>query len=226
MQKSLPDSPSLPEKLTVTSVLFHPYAFAVGVRAALAVGGVLSMLIPVTAAFAELPARSVQVPFADWLAPSLDRIVGEGGLPAANPDSESLQVKLTVTSLLFQPLAFAAGEGDPLMLGSVLSIFTAGEVKVAVFPAKSETVTVPVTAAPSEVSTRGLTAGFVVSTPERLSEALNPNETSELFHPFTFGTGDGAPKVSVGAVLSILMPLAVAAALTFPALSVHVPEAD
>ena len=121
------------------------------------------------------------------------------------PESESLPVKLTVTSELFQPLLLATGDGEPEALGLVLSIFTVGEVNVLLFPALSVTVTVPVTALPSEVRTNGLAAGFVVSTPERASDAVNPNETFVLFHPFPFAAGDCGSKPSVGSVLSMLM---------------------
>ncbi len=148
-----------------------------------------------------------------------------GGLPAARPERVSAQVKLTVTSVLFQPFALAAGVRLPLIVGGVLSIFTAREVNVAVFPALSVTVTVPLTADPSVISTKGL--GIEVeATPERLSVVVKLKETSVLFHPAALAAGLCAPKLSVGGVLSILIPLAVAVALTFPALSVQVPEAE
>jgi hypothetical protein len=60
-----PDSESEQEKLTVTSVLFHPYAFAAGDRDALADGAVLSILMLLWVALAELPALSVHAPVAD-----------------------------------------------------------------------------------------------------------------------------------------------------------------
>jgi hypothetical protein len=60
-----PDSESEHAKLTVTSLLFQPFAFAAGDRDALAVGAVRSMLIPPCVVFATLPALSVHVPDAD-----------------------------------------------------------------------------------------------------------------------------------------------------------------
>ena len=60
-----PDSESLQEKLTVTSLLFQPFAFAAGDREALTDGALLSILIPLWVALAELPALSVHVPEAD-----------------------------------------------------------------------------------------------------------------------------------------------------------------
>src|SRR5712691_2737017 len=107
------------------------------------------MLMPLTVALALLPATSVAVPLTDWPAPSMRTAAGSGQL--ATPDRLSLQVKLTVTSVLFQPFAFGAGLRAAVIVGGVLSILTAGEVKVALFPARSATVTVPVTAPPSAV---------------------------------------------------------------------------
>jgi hypothetical protein len=106
-------------------------------------------------------------------------------------------------------------------VGAVLSIFTAGDVNVAALPALSVTVTVPVTAEPSVDRTSGLLPGFVDATPDVASAAVNVMDTFVLFHPLGAG-----PNVSVGGVLSILIPLAVAGALTLPALSVHDPDAD
>src|SRR2546423_441965 len=83
-------------------------------------GAVLSMLIEATVALALLSALSVQVPVADWLAPSV-RVVAAGGLPAARPLRLSAQLKLTATSALYQPLALGARSGLPLIVGAVAS---------------------------------------------------------------------------------------------------------
>src|SRR4030042_1429384 len=83
-------------------------------------GSVLSMLTPLTVAEAELPALSVAVPVTNWPAPSDETVVF--GVTAATPDNTSLAVKLTMTSLLFQPLALAPGVREPLILGFVLSM--------------------------------------------------------------------------------------------------------
>src|SRR5258708_34038463 len=83
----------------------------------------------------------------------------------------------------------------------------------------------PISADPSVISTKGL--GIEVeATPERLSVVVKLKETSVLFHPAALAAGLCAPKPSVGGVLSILIPLAVAVARTFPALSVQLPEAE
>src|SRR5689334_23339215 len=76
-------------------------------------------------ALALLPALSVQVPLADWLAPSVETVVGEGGLPAARPEPLSEQLKLTTTSYFVHvpdvyvtPFAFALA----LIVGGVMSM--------------------------------------------------------------------------------------------------------
>src|SRR5262245_29777951 len=62
---AIPERSSTPENVTVTSVLFHPFAFAAGVAFAEAIGRVLSILIPSALAMNELPARSVKIAIAD-----------------------------------------------------------------------------------------------------------------------------------------------------------------
>src|SRR5207244_2009340 len=107
----------------------------------------------------------------------------------------------------------------------VLSILTVGDVYVAVFPATSLTVTGPFTDAPSVVSDKGL-GSDVEAMPDRLSVATKLTVTFVLFHPAAFAVGVGDPNVTVGGVLSILIPARVDAGLVLPALSMHVPEAD
>src|SRR5206468_1439407 len=103
------------------------------------------MLMPLTAAEAEFPARSVQSPFPAWsvhipltlwFAPSAESTVGDGGLPAAKPESASEHWNATVTSVLFQPFALAMGVGDPLIVGGVLSILTTTVLIASTFSAK------------------------------------------------------------------------------------------
>src|SRR5262245_60041998 len=204
VQLSIPDRESLPLKVTVTFVLFQPLALAAGEAAAVAVGTVLSTFIPlfVTGALV-FPALSVHVPGDDvWPEPSM--LITTGLVQVSMPDRESLPLNVTVTSVLFQPLALGAGKAAADAVGTVLSIFTTGEVKVALLPAKSVTVTVPVTAAPSVESTKGLAAGLVEPTPDSGSTGVNENETSLLFHPFPLAAGLAAPNVRVGAVASRL----------------------
>lgn len=58
------------------------------------------------------------------------------------PDRLSLQVNVTVTGVLFQPLLLGGGEADAVITGGVRSMLTFTVVE-ALFPATS--ITVPVT---------------------------------------------------------------------------------
>ena len=80
------------------------------------------MLMPETVAEAVLPAWSVRCRCADWPAPSAVSVNGQPPVHVATPDSASVPVKVTVTSVLFQPLALAAGAGCAVMVGAVLSM--------------------------------------------------------------------------------------------------------
>src|SRR5438034_6303110 len=134
------------------------------------------------------------------------------------PESEFDPVKLTLTFVLFQPAPLGGGEAAAVAVGAVLSILTGGEVKLAVLPATSVTVTLPLTDVPSVVSTKGL--GIEVdATPERLSAGVKPKLTLVLFQPAAFAGGSTAANVSVGGVLSIFTAVDVKVAL-FPATSV------
>src|SRR3989442_10855116 len=107
-------------------------------------------------------------------------------------------------------------------MGGVLSIFTGGEVYVAVFPATSATVTLPVTADPSTGSTRGL--GIEVeANPDKASVAVKGTFTFVLFQPAALGAGAAGPNETVGGVLSILTTGELKVAL-LPATSVTVME--
>src|SRR5215207_9374109 len=81
---------------------------------------VLSMLMLEAAAGAlTLPALSVHVPEADCAAPSLLKTTGAE--QESRPDKLSEPVKLTVTSVLLQPLAFGPGAALALAVGTLLS---------------------------------------------------------------------------------------------------------
>src|SRR4029079_16521415 len=80
---------------------------------------------------------------------------------------------------------------------------TEGDVKLAVFPARSVTSREPETAEPSIESTSGLVA-VIESTPERLSDAVKSKATSVLFQPCAFAAGTADPKTRDGMVLSML----------------------
>src|SRR5437870_3442158 len=100
----MPDRVSAQVKLTITSSLYQPKLLAARSGAARMVGAVLSML---TAAgwVVLLLALSTATAGAGWFWPSAVRVCGPVQL--ATPERLSAQVKVTVTSVLFQPLAFA-----------------------------------------------------------------------------------------------------------------------
>ena len=81
-----------------------------------------------------------------------------------------------------------------------MSIFTLGEVNVALFPATSVTVTLPVTEEPSEVNERGLCIE-VEAKPDNPSVAVKGTDTFVLFQPAPFGVGDRLALI-VGGSLS------------------------
>src|SRR5712691_6360883 len=130
-----PESASEQEKLTVTFVLFQPLPFAAGDGLPPMVGFVLSMLIPVLETGAlTLPALSVQVPGpAVCAAPSALSVTG--AVQKSIVDRASVPVKVTVTSVLFQPLAFASGNWAAEAVGAVLSMLIPLTVAVALLPA-------------------------------------------------------------------------------------------
>src|SRR5438876_6930976 len=120
----VPASP-LSLKVTATSVLFQPLTLAAGALTAVGgLGGVLSMLMPLTAEeSAALPALSRQLPVLVTEAFCTSAVnVCPATLLVSRPDSTapvSAQVKFTVTSVLFQPLALAAGVRPPVIAGLV-----------------------------------------------------------------------------------------------------------
>ncbi len=94
------------------------------------------MLMPVTlAAWLMFPALSVQVPEAVWFLPSVLSTVFAEQL--AIPERASVPVKLTVTSVLFQPLELACGDLDACAVGGVLSMLIPEAEMGPTFPAMS-----------------------------------------------------------------------------------------
>src|SRR2546426_529882 len=129
-----PERPSTASKLTVTSVLLQPLAFGGGLATTASVGGVLSMLIPVTEADATFPALSSQKPVMVMEAEAL--LTVEAGMICAplaayvsalipEPPWFSTAVRATVTSVLFQPWRLGPGAGVAFVTGGVRSVWPA-----------------------------------------------------------------------------------------------------
>lgn len=133
-QVATPDRASEQVKLTVAVVaLMIPFAFGTGETVAVIAGGVLSILT-VAVVLALFPALSLAVPDAVWPAPSA--VSTAGAVQVATPDSASAQTKFTVTSVLFQPKALAAGTRLDEIVGGVKSIFRVTDAE-AELPARS-----------------------------------------------------------------------------------------
>jgi hypothetical protein len=118
---------------------------------------------------------------------------------------------------------FQVGNADAFVTGAVRSILTGGAlVAFVVLPALSETEALAVRFVPSPPRT--LSAGHEPLIPESPSEQVQCTVTFALYHPFAFALVVGAP-VSDGAVLSMLIPVTLAAAV-LPALSSALPDTD
>ena len=134
-----------------------------------------------------------------------------------------MQLKVTVTSVLFQPAALGPGVRDPLITGGVLSTFTGPKVRgVALLPALSTQFPVTLTPA-AEVSSVSvvLPVGLPGATPEPgLSVQVNVTATSLFVQaPAVYGLPPAlAVTESTGGVLSTTTGLE----RTGPAVSVTV----
>src|SRR5262249_1599800 len=116
---------STPSTLTEAMPLWSlavPLTVTLGVRnteaaagaSMLTLGGGRSMLV-VKVAVAWLPARSVALPSAARPVPS--PVMTTGSLTSSTPERASVAWKVTVTSVLFQPAALAAGAGTDVSTG-------------------------------------------------------------------------------------------------------------
>ena len=133
-QFATPERLSAQMNITVTFPLFQPLPFAAGVRLAMIVGAVLSMLT-VAGSACLLPALSSAVPVTSWPWPSVVTVCG--AVQLLMPASASAQVNVTVTSPLFQPAPFASGDCVCLIVGAVLSMETCTVLAFSTLPAAS-----------------------------------------------------------------------------------------
>src|SRR4029078_10451175 len=108
---SKPEMVSAPENVTVTSVLFQPVGPGTGDATAEAIGAVRSIFFTGDETLAELPARSSTTTVPLTFTPSPVNTRGLGIEVDWTPDKLSAVVKASATSPLFQPAAFAAGDG-------------------------------------------------------------------------------------------------------------------
>jgi hypothetical protein len=172
-----PESTSVHAKLTVTATLFQPFALGWTDLLLVTIGLVRSTLMLVSDVLAEFPALSVQVPVADWPAPSL-REVGGGLLNT--PDKLSEQAKLTITVTLYQLLEFGLDERELVSVGGVLSMLIPDTVADFALPALSVHVPLADWPGPSLDNVNGLGD---VSTPESESVHAKLTVTLPLFQP-------------------------------------------
>src|SRR5207247_1404919 len=159
---------------------------------------------------AALPASSRQLPVLVTEAFCTSAVnVCPATLLVSRPDCTapvSAQVKFTVTSVLFQPLALAAGVRPPVIAGLVLSIFTVPLAIALVLPAVSVHVSLPSVPLVSAVT---LLPVVLLSTPLCTVPAAPPlvklTETSVLFQRLALAAGVRTAVGGLGGVLSILM---------------------
>lgn len=91
-QVAIGAKPAVQVYVTVTGVVFQPFALGAGEADAIIVGGVV-LTFSVTLADALFPALSMAVPLITWLAPCAT-VCGFG--QEAIPDNESVQLNVTV----------------------------------------------------------------------------------------------------------------------------------
>jgi hypothetical protein len=177
------------------------------------------MLMPVAIAGAlTLPATSVQVPLADWPAPSVVNVIG--AVQLAMPDKASAPLKVTVTLVLFQPAAFGAGDAAAAAVGAVRSILTVTEAvrtNPAPFVAVQET-TVP---AVSVVKLVGSQLVNSVLIPEIGSLTFQLTVVADLSQPAALGVG-ATVGVTSGGVVSIRTTVETVVVKPAPSVARHV----
>src|SRR6266568_280843 len=110
------------------------------------------------------------------------------------PESASEQLKLTVTSALYQPLPFGARSGEASITGAVRSILIPPTDALRELPALSETETSPVPRSSPWPVTMESSGTVVGSTPESASLADQWTVTSSLYQPLPFGSVVAAPE--------------------------------
>ncbi len=133
------------------------------------------------------------------------------------PERESVPVSVTSTPPAYQPVGRGSGT-ETEVLGAVRSILMPSTVLAVLLPALSVTWADAEMLLPSPSTM--LASGTAPASPESASDASHVTVTSSLAQPVVLGV-----PVSVGLVLSMLMPVTPSLAL-LPAASVTVPLCD
>src|SRR5437867_1028778 len=173
-QRAIPLVASVHVKLTRASVLFQPAAFAGGLTTALTTGRLLSML-SVIDTLDWLPAMSTAVPLTTCPAPSVVTVTGSEQRAIAL--MASAHVKVTRTSVVFQPAAFAGGLAAAVMRGRSLSTPMIRSVSPQPGPPRSSTVNTFVVASETR---RSITATLRSSSSRSFSPSRSLSVSSSL----------------------------------------------
>src|SRR4051812_2389128 len=114
----MPERPSSPCQEIPNPWLYQPFESGERPGCGVTAGAVSSIEMPLCVSLAPFPAASVQVPVADWLAPSVAtvRVTVAGARERA-----SAQLHVSVTGPLFQPAAFAGVRETKAIVGGVAS---------------------------------------------------------------------------------------------------------
>jgi hypothetical protein len=139
----------------------------VGVTTAVIVGAVSSRLTVSQAWDEELPCVSTAWPQIDWLAPCVVTWTGEGQVAIGY--EPAVQVNVTVTVELFQPLLLGLGEAAALVVGRTTGWMLRVTLVEAELPALS--VAVPLTGVEPMVEI--VTGEAQLATPDNASEQAN-----------------------------------------------------
>src|SRR5258708_3084911 len=188
VQLAIPDSASVPANVTVTLVLFQPAALGAGVADAIAVGGVMSILI-VAETEDPTPAPSTAVHVNVVPAVSVLSVIESHPVVRSEliPEMGSVAVQLKETAVLFHPNAFGAGEIVPTIAGGLVSILTVTDAE-AVAPLLSVAV---------HVNVVPLVSADKVAVPHPVLEAIPVGYVTfqltvtgiVMFHPLALGPG-------------------------------------
>jgi hypothetical protein len=230
---------SVPVEVMVTLLVYQPFAPSVPEGVRMAVGPVLSILMPVRVLEAVFPARSAQVPVTERFVPSVESVCVTGEATTPDPPTLSVQVQEAVTSVLFHPAPLGAVMVLKVIVGGTLSMRTVVFAEVVEFPALSwvvqfrTVVPVPVTVIVplADAVLRPVTPLKPTVPPETRVQLRDPTDDVPSVAVTVPVIGEAlnqpVPKLTVtaGAVLSMLMPVWVLDAV-LPALSVQVPVTD